>query len=287
MKKCITILLLVLATKITYAQEYPIHLMEEGHIVVGVTINDSISANFLLDTGAGIMVLSGKLYGRIKDKVKPAGFHTGFRHDGDKVSGEIYQIPSFAIGEVKVENLKAGVYPPLDGMGIDGLISMKFFENKPFTIDYANSKLIFRDNEALVDLSAKGEIIPLAFHCNLDVSLDISMPLCINGEVRVNAQFDTGSGHELYLVNPFFMEALGMNDSNTEKSIYTTPITGTKITDHISKGNMLSICGTAKSANTSLIFREGLIMEALIGSGLFKNGTVTIDIPKKRFIVHN
>ncbi len=286
MKNCIVITLLLLVAGITRAQEYPIHIMEEGHIVVGVTINDSIPANFILDTGAGIMILSGKMYNRIKDAVTPAGYHTGFRHDGDRISGEIYEIPSFAIGEVKVENLKAGMYPPLDGMGIDGLISMKFFENKPFTIDYAKSKLTFQEPNSLIDLAKTGEVGPLEFHRNLDVSLDISIPICINGKVQVNAQFDTGSGHDLYVVNPFFMEQLGFNESNTEASTYMTPISGTEIKDYIARENDLRICRTPAVITSTVVFREGLIMEALVGSGLFKNGAITIDIPSAQFIIH-
>lgn len=286
MKKCFTIILLSLAAVITHAQEYPIHIMEEGHIVVGVMINDSIPANFILDTGAGVMILSGKMHQRISDQVSPVGYHTGFRHDGDKISGEIFEMPSFAIGNERVENLKVGVYPPLDGMGIDGLVSLEFFENKPFTIDYANSKLIFRDKAALADLSKIGETGPLEFHRNLDVSLDISIPICINDKVQVNAQFDTGSGHNLYVVNPFFMEQLDMNESNTEASTYTTPISGTEIADYISRENTVQVCGTSASITSSIVFREGLIMEALVGSGLFKDGAVTIDIPSGQFIVH-
>ncbi|MEQ9301293.1 MAG: retropepsin-like aspartic protease [Cyclobacteriaceae bacterium] len=286
MKKCIAIILLLLSAIIAYAQEYPIHIMEEGHIVVGVTINDSIPANFILDTGAGIMILSGKMYERIKDKVKSAGYHTGFRHDGDKISGEIYQVPSFAIGNERVENLKMGVYPPLDGMGIDGLVSMKFFEDKPFTIDYPNGKLIFQDPNSLMVLAEKGEVGQLGFHRNMDVSLDISIPICINDKVHVNAQFDTGSGHDLYVVNPFFMQQLGMTESNTEASTYTTPISGTEIKDYIAKENKLRVCGTSASITSSIVFREGLIMEALVGSGIFKEGAITIDIPSARFIIH-
>lgn len=286
MKNCIVITLLLLVAGIARAQEYPIHVMEEGHIVVEVTINDSIPANFILDTGAGIMILSGKMYNRIKGKASPAGYHTGFRHDGDKISGQIYEIPSFAIGEVKVENMKAGVYPPLDGMGIDGLVSMKFFEDKPFTIDYVNRSLTFQDSNDLINLAETGEIGALEFHRNLDVSLDISIPICINDKVKVNAQFDTGSGHDLYVLNPFFMAQLGLNEINTEASTYTTPISGTEIEDYIASEMELNICGTSTTVTSSVVFREGLIMEALVGSGLFKGGAITIDTPNARFIVH-
>ncbi len=284
MKRLAAFASLLLITGTVMGQVYPIHLMEEGHIMVGVTINDSISGNFILDTGAGIMVVSGKMYQRIQGHVEPAGYHTGFRHDGDKISGEIYTVPSFAIGGVKVENLKAGVYPPLDTFGIDGLMSLKFFEKKPFTIDYANRKLVFEDQESLNVLAEKGESGPLQFHRNLDVSLDMALQVCINNKVYIQAQFDTGSGHDLYVLHPHFMSSLGLDVSKARASTYVTPISGTQLNDLITSNNDMSICSTSASIDADIVFREGLIMEALIGSGIFKEGAITIDIPESRFI---
>ena len=79
----LTSLFILITTLSIQSQEYPIHVIEEGQIIVQVTLNDSINGSFILDTGAGIHVLSGKIYEKIKGTTHESGFITGFRHDGE------------------------------------------------------------------------------------------------------------------------------------------------------------------------------------------------------------
>jgi len=270
------------------AQEYPIMLLEEGHILIEVTLNDSIKSNFILDTGAGAVVLSSKTFERVRESSTEAGFFTGFRHDGDRLDGEIFSIPSLALGDYKVKNILTGVYPPLDDFGIDGLLSLKFFENMPFTIDYKNQKVRLVQDEELELLAAKNTVLPLSLDIREDVSLDVHIPICINGELEVSAEFDTGSGHSLFLLNPYFLEKLGLDSASITTQTYTTPIAGRSLNDFVTSLNSVGVCGdeSLQWNDKSTTFREGLIFEALIGSGLFKDRAITIDIPGKRLIVH-
>ncbi|MEP5610980.1 MAG: retropepsin-like aspartic protease [Cyclobacteriaceae bacterium] len=270
------------------AQEYPMMVLEEGHILVEVKLNDSIKANFILDTGAGAIVLSSKTFSRVKETSKEAGYFTGFRHDGDRLDGEIFSIPSLAFGEYKMQNILVGVYPPLDDFGIDGLLSLKFFENKPFTLDYKNQKIKLLRNDDLEELATKNTVIPLSPDVKEDISLDVHIPICINGELEVSAEFDTGSGHSLFLVNPYFLKKLALDSASLTSKVYTTPIAGRTLNDYVAPINSVAVC-TDESIRWNekpTIFREGLIFEALIGSGLFKDRAITIDIPGKRMIIH-
>ncbi|HMQ67835.1 MAG TPA: retropepsin-like aspartic protease [Ignavibacteria bacterium] len=287
MKKILVITLTLLFCKFTFAQEYPVQITDQGYIIVEVTLIDSIKANFILDTGAGAVVLSAKTFEKIKNKAVTSGYFTGFRNDGDRIDGEIYKIPSLAIGDIVQKDVLIGIYPPLDDYGVEGLVSLKFFEDKPFNIDFKNKKITFLSNDDILKLKNNNTAVPITLQIQSDFSLDIFIRICLGNDVNVNAEFDTGSGYNTFLVNPFFMKQLGLDKNKIQSGIFKTPITGTDLTEYKSVLNSVKVCNTNNfstgnvSVDVPVIFREGLIYEALIGSFLFRNGNITIDIPDK------
>ncbi|MHA7056460.1 aspartyl protease family protein [Aquimarina sp. M1] len=286
--KLAALLLLFFISFYSTAQEYPIHITEKGYIMVQVEIADSISGNFILDTGAGANVLSQKMFDKIKEQATKKGYFTGFRHDGDRLDGATFEIPYLALGQKRQEKPIIGVYPPLDAMGIDGLLSLKFFEEKPFSIDFKNSKITFLTDTESKQLTKKHTTVPIQLHKHTNVMLDVFIPITINDNIEILAEFDTGSGYERYLINQEYINDLEIpKDAITEEK-YTTQISREERTDKvvalksISVGNGMKM---AKKKNVRTIFRKGMIFNALIGSGLFKDFTITIDIPNKVFIV--
>lgn len=275
----------------SYAQEYPIYITDQGYIVVAVTLGDSVKANFLLDTGAGAVVLSQKTFDRIESQARETGYFTGFRHDGDRLDGVVYQIPSLAIGEHRMENVKTGIYPPLDDYGVEGLVSMKFFEDQPFSIDFKQQKLRLLDKGELEEICANNPAIPLSFTTHTDISLDIFIPICLNEEVKLTALFDTGSGYSGFIVNPYYLSKLKKEGAAIQTQDYTAPISQDKRLDQIVEVDQVDVCsdGTPEDfglKNTQAVFREGMIYEALIGTEIFRDRIITIDIPGKQLIVH-
>ncbi|MCB0728229.1 MAG: aspartyl protease family protein [Ignavibacteriae bacterium] len=291
MKKTLLISLLLLIFKFSYAQEYPVQITDQGYIIVEVTLIDSIKANFILDTGAGAIVLSAKTFDKVKNKAINSGYVTGFRNDGDRIDGEIYKIPSFAIGDIIQKDVLIGIYPPLDDYGVDGLVSLKFFEDKPFNIDFKNKKITFLNKEDLQNLKNNNTSVPITLQVQSDFSIDIFIRVCLNNGVSVNAEFDTGSGFNTFLVNPYFMEKLRLDKSGMQSKEFTTPISGKILTEYKTVLDSVRICTDTDisdkqiSENIPVVFRENLIYEALIGSFLFKNGNITIDIPNKEVII--
>jgi len=271
------------------AQEYPIFLTDQGYIIIEVKINDSISSNFILDTGGGAIVFSSKTFNKVKHSAVKAGHFTGFRHDGDRLDGEVYELPSIAIGNTKMDNPLVGVYPPLDDYGVEGLLSLKFFEDKPFTIDFVNSKIRIFSQDETIALSKNDIVLPMSFGIHGNTSLDIFIPIRLNDHTTIHAEFDTGSGYTTFLVNPYFIDELDLDRQQAKVMPYTTPLSQKKLTDSIFSLEKVTF-GTKKNRmvnnDISASFREGLIYEGLIGSGLFKNNQITIDIPNKQFIVH-
>ncbi len=271
------------------AQEYPIHITAEGHVIVQVDLGDSIQGNFILDTGAGANVVSGKLFQRIAATASKAGYFTGFRHDGDRLDGAVYEIPFLAIGTQKQLKPIIGVYPPLDDFGIDGLVSLKFFEDKPFTLDFKNQKLSFLSAVEAQALSAEQPALPISLYRHSNILLDIFIPIQLNDSITTLAELDTGSGYGAYIIKPSYIQDLKLDTTTAITQAYTTQLSGDNRTDFIYELASISL-GTSSNAlrveKVKAIFREGLIYNALIGSGMFQDRQITIDIPNRAFFIH-
>lgn len=268
-------------------QQYPIHITEEGHIIIQVTLSDSIKGNFILDTGAGINVLSARMFGRVKEYAQKSGYYTGFRHDGDRLDGEVFTIPSIAIDRFKQINPIVGVYPPLDDFGIDGLLSLKFFEHQPFSIDFKNGELSFLEKEEMQPTVDGAIRIPISVKQDANLLLDIFIPIRLNDEINMLAEFDTGSGYGAYIINPEYVNDLRLDSALAKPQPYVTQLSGEERTDYIYTLKSIAVGETPlRKENVKAIFREGLIYNALIGSGMFREKKITIDIPNRSFIVH-
>ena len=289
-KIIISFILVFIFTLPIAAQEYPITITEQGYIFMEVTLVGNVKANFMLDTGGGGVFLSGKTFEKIKNQTASAGLFTGFRHDGERLDGEVFTIPSIAIGDISQTNIISGVYPPLDEYGIEGLVGLKFFENTPFTIDFKNKILRFENSQSLQKLESANKSIPISFATLPDFTIDMFIPICINGKTKIRAEFDTGSGYNLLLINPFYIEKLELDTSGVTPIDHITPITKKKLIDYQFSLESVELCESEMSSgleNATATFREDLIYEGLIGCGMFKDKALTIDIPHKRIFVQN
>ncbi len=88
------------------------------------------------------------------------------------------------------------------------------------------------------------------------------MDVCINEEIKLFAEFDTGHGFYQTLVNPYFKNQM-KNDTTVTK---------------------INICynNSIVEMNPEIEFKEKLIYDGLFGSKIFRTGMLTIDIPSKR-----
>lgn len=272
------------------AQSYPFHQTEEGHIILSATLNDSIVGTFVLDTGAGITVISGRLFERLQGQAKASGFYTGFRHDGDRLDGKLYRIPTLIIGGLSQKDVEVGVYPPLDALGIDGLLSLNLFREHPITIDYTKNEISFPSTEELSQHATTQQQLPIHIIQHGETSLDILLNYCLNDSISVRALFDTGSGHHAYFIQPHFMKALGFNQENTEIQPYTKLISQTTGKDYHAILPKLSLCDSNQEKQVQkdipVRFREDLIYEALIGSSVFAKSSIIIDLANKRILMN-
>lgn len=271
------ILLFTLISHLSFSQtEMPLEINDGGYIFLKVKINGNDTARFMLDTGSGLTVFSSDLFRRYN--LKEAGLHTGVRHNGEAITGMLYVLPSLSVGNFIKQNIIIGKYDALQNC--DGLLSMDYFRDVPFTIDFVNLRLIIETPQTLTTIKKQSEKIPIKLKPNGKNELDFFVSICVNDSISANAEFDTGSGFNMLMLNTKYLNRLNIDLNNVNKQDYGYYVYSTNLP-------VLSYChsNNLKQQNVFVGFKDGLIYDALIGSGMFKNRKLTIDIPNSEMLV--
>lgn len=122
--------------------DLPAH--NRDHIIVNVSINDSIQGEFILDTGATTVTISESLASRLKidfSKIQPIEVILA---DGKKILAKPYLLRSVQLGDARIENVMSIIMPAPPSPGIDGLLGMTFLRNFIIQLDTSKNKLILK-----------------------------------------------------------------------------------------------------------------------------------------------
>lgn len=272
----ITTVILILFSQAS-AQELdriPFTISSGGHILIQTNITDELNGMFVFDTGAGVHVLAEKHKKNLN--IKSTGFFTAFTHEGERLRFELFQTPSIRLGTVVEKEPYIIFWDELDKSGVDGLFSLKIFENLPVTLDLKNNMIIVETEESLKKLMKTGRTILIEFQRYRDKALDIFAYFKINDKINAEFEIDTGSGNRI-IMDKSYLNILGFNSTSVDdkKSVRKT-------VQKIS----LSAAPEVSIENQMVIFKNKLIYDGVIGIGIWQDRKLTIDIPNKRMIVN-
>jgi hypothetical protein len=111
-------------------------------VTVPVRIDDRHDAQFILDSGIGLTVVSASFAERAGVAVGSTTF-SGQRMSGQEVELPLARVASLQFDELRREHVEVGVldlagFPP-ELREIDGFLSLAFFDEQPFTVDYEHA----------------------------------------------------------------------------------------------------------------------------------------------------
>jgi len=144
-KRALFFTFLVLIINSTYSQT-AITLEDYFRSLKSVKVETgSKSYDFLFDTGGGLTLISPSIVKDIKKAVY--GNFVGFRMDGEKIETKICDSVYLRIGGINFFHSYVGVFDimsllPEGFKRVDGLISLKTFENEKISLNLKESKLI-------------------------------------------------------------------------------------------------------------------------------------------------
>lgn len=290
---CSVLALLLTLSAHAFSQQNPdpatprthaLKITRDGLLLVTATAADTIGGNFIFDTGAGVHVLSNRLFKKLRST--PAGHFTGFRHTGERVDFELFQIEAFSMAGLREKHPLVAVWSALDSFQIDGILSMKFFEHQPVTIDLRDSVLVVETARSLERRMSVGTPLPLRVDDDRGIALDIFGNAQVGDSLKLECIIDTGSPSTI--LDARYMQALGI-DSASEKVTRRVRKSnfGASETEYVAPIPFIALWGDPASAitNRRVVFKRNLIYDGLLGTSFLLGRSLTIDIQGRRFLL--
>jgi predicted aspartyl protease len=285
--KFLFLFLLILAiTGTSYAQSsIPFEVTPQGHIMVKAKIN-GVEGNFIFDTGAGLTLITKTFSDKVGKLHKQDGSYTAFRATGEKLTADLYDAQTVALGDFVEHNPVLTIFDVNLGP-IDGLISFMSFKDQPFTIDYTNKKIILETDKSMPAIRKAGHEIPLQLEESRDKALTVAAYFVVNNKLTLQFLIDSGAGSNIYRINSSYISTLGIDTASATKIAIPSEFNA-KLKTIIYQANVKSITAKASTAvqcqDVKASFIDGLIYDGIVSLNWIGK-QVTFDLKKREMIV--
>lgn len=254
MKKVIFALLLSLSTQV-FSQKIPFKTLPSGHIIVPAKI-EGIEGNFILDTGAGINLFFNDFVSKLPEKPSSYNFFTGFRATGERLDIPLFRNKTVNFGEKNFKNIPFST-ANMKIQGIDGLISLKMFENQDIIIDYTKQEISYTD----APLKSYSKAIDIFLSTQQDDTVDIFTYIILNNKYKIKVLLDSGAGRDSYWLSDKLLPTLNA-DTKTMQIIEKESEFNKSVKTKIYKGSIDLISNEYASVKKpNVMFVENLIYE--------------------------
>ena len=263
-------------------------LTHVGHaLVVPVRVDDGVETRFVLDTGIGIDLVSKALADRLG--LVTSGEMRGKRMSGQELTVPLTHVRSLAMGDAREADMEVGVFdlagfPPAFA-GIEGFLSLRFFERRPFTVDHARGVVVLETPAGLAARVAAGQAVPL----DLDRqphALSVSFRMVVGAGQPAVVEVDTGS--DALVLDTRYMKALGIErDGADVKTVTGTDETGHAFARRFTRlrSPIFPVAAPAMRLEESPVMFQDIIHDGLVGHAYLQNFVVTYDLPRARLIL--
>jgi predicted aspartyl protease len=251
-----TILLLTLSPAAPAARtgETPFDLLQDGSIVVPVTIGGMGTYRFVIDTGSSRTVISTRLWQALR---LPVVAKTLMVTPGGRNDAYVVRLDRLAVGGRPEVSVTAAVMPAeryAAGQQVDGLIGQDVLSSAIYTIDYGDSAIVW--------------------HSPADVLRGVRLPLNVrNHRVLVNLPQYQGDPRPLSMIPDTGSDALVLFAHARDKVRFTSldfgvlsSVSGTKLARRIQLDGL--VVGQARLQNPFAVVVETEESSDLMGDGL-------------------
>ena len=291
MKKGFLLVTFLLFSTVFYAQHYtkekieiPFKLSPNGHIMIKASVN-GIPGNFVFDTGAGMNLLTKDFADKIDNLEKTTHFYTGHRATGEAITSDLYQSEVLKIADFSIEDEQFAVYD-ID-FPLDGLISLTPLQQKTFTVNFEENKLVIESEESLRRRKENIKFeMPLEINNDRNVKVSVGTIVQLDS-LELHVGLDSGAGFDVYRFNSRYMEALGIDSTQVESKYIPSSFKPEQGNQYyfaeVSRLSDLKV--NAEQIDFRATFIDGLIYEGIMGINWIGE-IITFDIPAKRILVN-
>src|SRR5512135_745139 len=114
-----------------------------GAVIVPVTFNHSGTANLILDTGASVTMITGKVAADLRIPTTGSGLLTGI---GGTVRAQVARVDSVKVGDAEVAGMTVSIHDPLRNSSFEGLLGMDFLGRFQVSVDPEKKLLILKSH---------------------------------------------------------------------------------------------------------------------------------------------
>ena len=253
-------------------------------ILVPARVNDRGPYEFILDTGAGMSLLSPNLAGTLG--VEPSATSEG-RGAAGRVTAAMARVDSLAIGEARGGPMPVGITADIDRIGaavghrIDGDVGYDFLKAFRLTVDYQRRVVRLASGGYEVAGSGGAAHAEVAFRLAGPVKPLVLVPAFVNGRGPQTFVLDTGASSTV--LSPELAAALRI------ETVAAEPMTGAGGTLQATLGRVGSLTvGSATLQDVSVMVADfldelGNVVDArldgVLGYNFLRHFRVTLDYP--------
>jgi Aspartyl protease len=258
-----------------------------AHLVTVPVSVGSVETRFVLDTGIGPTLLAASLTERVGCTLSGAVF-SGRRMSGQEVEMALGTAPSLQLGDLERRRFELGVldlssFPP-ELAEIGGFLSLSFFDDRPFTVDYPANCVVLETTETIADRLREGIAVEVELERN-GPSLDAFLPLIIPGGASISAEVDMGS--DALILDERFAEIVGVDlEGSAVCRVEGTDETGgTFIRWFGTLPGSIHPTGAPELAqeDPEVMFQR-IIHDGLVGDSFLRGQPVTYDLAARRIV---
>jgi hypothetical protein len=286
MTRPIWIISVVLITLPVFAKSKPVSIPfttnSDGMVIVPATLGATIPMHVILDTGAGVDVIAPSLIEKVHGR--PAGQFTGFRMWGERLDIALFIVPEISVGPVVKKDALVGTWDVLDQLHLDGIVAVNDFRRQPFTLDFANKRLVFETEKSLRGRKADGSLVPLQTDDRRGITLDLFSHFTF-GKQTGQCEIDTGSPRAT--ISTRYMGDLGIDkDAKGVRKQEHKTIAGAAVVNYWTTIPQISLAAAPQvSLAPAQVAFSDIVYDCVIGVDFWHARAVTINIPDRQLIV--
>lgn len=257
---------------------------EQPLILVPVYVNDAGPYRFILDTGAGICLLSKEIATGLH--IEPAETKKGMGAGGT-VTVALGRVHSLRIGEARAVNLQAGITDEFRAIcpalgSVDGIIGYNFLKDFRLTLDYLSAALRLDWDSEESGGRPDGDVSEAVFRLAHPSKPLILLSVSANGQGPYQFALDTGASATV--ISAALAKELGISRAPASR------MCGAGGQVQGSAGMLESFeLGKARSEGLQVVVADflgplsrtlGAKLDGIVGYNFLRQFLITIDYPK-------
>jgi len=256
-------------------------------VTVPVTVDDSLESQFVLDSGIGLTLISAAVADAV-GSVPSGRTFSGRRMSGQQVEVTLAGPTTVAFGELERTDDRVGIFDtsgfPESFAHIGGFLSLAFFDETPFTVDYPRRIVELETSETLAARAVAGVAVDVRVERD-GPSVTFHLPLTLPNGRSAEVEVDMGSG-ELILDERLAPElGIELDDPRVRR------VEGADETGHTYTRSFTTLAGSIQptaapglAQHDPAVMFQRIIYDGLVGDEFLRRFAVTFDVGGGRLI---